>query len=70
MTQEQTKPIELSQTVIGALADAFGKSFMTVQRWVLRKDIILTTDIAKAVFSKYGLDWNNGEIIDLSAHNG
>lgn len=65
MTHTETKPIELSQTVIGALADAFAKSFMTVQRWVIRKDIILTTDIAKQVFAQYNLDWNNGDVQEV-----
>jgi hypothetical protein len=64
MKHTETKAKSLPHTVIGALADAFGKSFMTIQRWVIRKDIILTTDIAKGVFAEYGIDWNGGEYLE------
>lgn len=37
---------------IGALADAFGKSFTTIKRWVDSGDVRLTTDTAKKVLKK------------------
>ena len=65
MNQSEKTPIGLSNTLIGALADAFGKGPLTIRRWVIRKDIILTTDIARAIFIKYGIDWNNGDVKEL-----
>jgi hypothetical protein len=34
---------------IGALADAFGKSLLTIQRWIAKKDDRLTSDKAKKI---------------------
>ena len=50
------RPI-LSNEVIGALADAFKKSPLTIQRWVEDDNILLTTDIAKKVFAEKNIDW-------------
>lgn len=47
----------LSQEVIGALADAFGRSALTIERWIEKKDIRLTTDKAKEVFARKGVTW-------------
>lgn len=58
MNQENTTTEKLPGRVVGALADAFGKSFLTIERWIKNNDIILTTDIAKQVFAEYGIDWN------------
>lgn len=49
---------ELSQEVIGALADAFGKSALTIRRWVNKKDERLTSEKAKQVFSRKNINWN------------
>lgn len=51
-------PAELPAEVIGALADKFGKSFLTIQRWARRKDDRLTSDKAKKVFTEKNIDWN------------
>ena len=49
---------QLNQEVIGALADALGKSALTIQRWVKKKDIRLTSDKAKEVFARKNVTWN------------
>lgn len=38
---------EYSNAEIGALADAFGKSLLTIQRWIACNDDRLTSDKAK-----------------------
>lgn len=43
--------------VIGALADAFDKSPLTIQRWVENGDDRLTSDKAKKVFISKNIDW-------------
>lgn len=48
----------LPQEVIGALADAFNKSFATIIRWVEGNNHILTSDLAKEVFAKKNIEWN------------
>lgn len=53
---------QYSQEVIGALADAFGKSALTIQRWIDKKDIRLTSDPAKKVFAQKGIVWD-GEAV-------
>ena len=50
--------LSLSKEVMGALADALGVSFLTIQRWVNKKDIRLTTEKAREVFQKKGIDWS------------
>ena len=61
MTQTQTAQNQLPGVVIGALADAFDKSFMTIQRWIKNNDIILTTDIGQKIFNEYGIEWAKEE---------
>lgn len=46
--------------VIGALADKFGKSFLTIQRWIEAKDIRLTTPMAQEVFADNNIEWDLG----------
>lgn len=48
----------LSAEVIGALADKFGKSFLTMKRWVEAKDDRLTGTKAKEVFAEKNIEWN------------
>lgn len=48
----------LSNEVIGALADAFGKSTLTIQRWVANDSILLTTETAKKVFAEKNIVWS------------
>lgn len=43
---------EFTNEQIGALADAFGKSLLTIQRWIEKKDDRLTSDKAKRVLMK------------------
>lgn len=50
--------VELSQEVIGALADAFGKSMLTIRRWVNKRDDRLTSEKAKQVFERKNVNWN------------
>ncbi|WP_276483603.1 hypothetical protein [Paraflavitalea pollutisoli] len=50
--------IELSQEVLGALADAFGKSVLTISRWVRKKDDRLISDKAREVFARKNVNWN------------
>lgn len=49
---------QLSLEVIGALADAFGKSVLTIRRWVNNNDDRLTSEKAKEVFSRKNINWN------------
>jgi hypothetical protein len=49
---------QLSQEVIGALADAFGKSVLTIRRWVNKNDDRLTSEKAKEVFARKNINWN------------
>ncbi|HYE53710.1 MAG TPA: hypothetical protein VD996_02670 [Chitinophagaceae bacterium] len=42
----------LPKKVIGALADAFDRSPLTIQRWVEKGDVRLTSDPAKKVFAE------------------
>lgn len=55
--KNNTKP-QLSQEVIGALADAFGKSILTIRRWVNKNDDRLTSEKAKEVFTRKNINWN------------
>lgn len=43
--------------IIGALADAFGNSTLTIQRWIIAHDDRLTSDRAKAVYAQENFDW-------------
>jgi hypothetical protein len=54
---KQAEPA-LPAEVIGALADKFGKSYLTMQRWVEKKDDRLTTDKAKEVFAEKNIVWS------------
>ncbi len=47
--------VEYTNEIIGALADAFDKSVLTIQRWIDANDDRLTSDRAKAVFEKFKL---------------
>ena len=38
-----------SNTEIGALADAFGKSIKTIERWIAAEDVRLVSDYARNV---------------------
>ncbi len=56
MTKKQTNEKQvLPQEVIGALADAFGKSPITIVRWVRANDDRLTSEKAKKVFQRKAL---------------
>lgn len=44
--------VEYSKEVIGALADAFGKDFITIKRWIAQNDDRLTSEKAKEVFRR------------------
>lgn len=46
---------EYPKEFIGALADAMSRDFLTINRWLEKGDIRLTTDAAKEVFKKYNL---------------
>lgn len=48
----------LTNEVIGALADAFNKSCLTIQRWVEKNDDRLTSERAKQVFASKNITWN------------
>jgi hypothetical protein len=59
MPKKQTpKKPELSYEVIGALADAFNKSCLTIQRWIKNNDDRLTSEKAKQVFASKNITWN------------
>jgi hypothetical protein len=49
---------QLSLEVIGALADALKVDFLTIKRWIAKKDIRLTSEPAKEVFERKGLVWD------------
>lgn len=48
---------EIPQRIVGALADEFKKSPLTIQRWIEAVDDRLTSDKAKAVYKKEGFVW-------------
>lgn len=59
-----TIPVQqVSQEIIGALADAFGRSVQTIERWIEKKDIRLTSDPAKEVFARKGVAWDGETIV-------
>lgn len=45
-------PQEFDKATIGALADAFDKSFLTIERWIVANDDRLTSDRAKEVYAR------------------
>lgn len=53
----------ISREIIGAMADAFKKSTQTIERWFAKKDIKLTTDKAKEVFARKGVEWTGEELV-------
>lgn len=53
MKREKVIPQEFDKVTIGALAEAFGKSFLTIERWIEGEDDRLTSEKAKEVYSKY-----------------
>ena len=52
--KNKIKEFKGNKAVIGALAMAFGKSFITIERWMDKYDDRLTSDKAKKVFQEYG----------------
>jgi hypothetical protein len=63
-TINSTKSVQqISQELIGALADAFGRSTQTIERWIEKKDIKLTTDKAKEVFARKGVLWDGRDVV-------
>jgi transposase len=44
--------LKLTNKQKGALADAFGKSLQTIERWVKEGNHILTSDKSKSVIKK------------------
>lgn len=64
---ETTSKKEVPQRVIGAMADAFGKSLQTMKRWFDNKDIRLTTDRAKEVFARENFNWEELESNRMTA---
>lgn len=59
-----TKSVQqVSQELIGALADALEVDFQTIRRWFQKKDIKLTTDKAKEVFARKGVEWTGEELV-------
>ena len=44
---------KISNELVGALADAFGKSPLTIRRWFKKKSDMLTTDKAKEILTKF-----------------
>lgn len=47
------KNFKNNRAIIGALAEAFDKSFITIERWFESKDDRLTSDKARKVFEEY-----------------
>jgi len=41
-----------TETEIGILADAFGKSSQTIRRWIVQNSPMLTSDLAKTALLK------------------
>lgn len=54
---ESKTKLEIPFRIIGALADAFKKSPLTIQRWVEADDSRLTSDKAKEVYKEEGFTW-------------
>jgi hypothetical protein len=63
--KNSTKQVaQISQEIVGALADAFGRSSQTIERWIEKKDIRLSTDErAKQVFARKGVSWDGEAIV-------
>lgn len=59
MKKEQTVKQEevFTNTQVGALADAFGKSPLTIRRWVAKKDDRLTSERAKKALALAQAIW-------------
>ncbi len=56
--RRQVKPSELlTEEVIGALADKFGKKYPTMKRWIDAGDDRITSDKAKEVFEEKKVRW-------------
>jgi hypothetical protein len=51
-TGSKVKPAEFDKLTIGALADAFEKSYITIERWIESEDDRLTSEKAKEVYKK------------------
>lgn len=67
IANNSTKTVhQVSQEIIGAIADAFGVDFQTIKRWFQKKDIKLTTDKAREVFTRKGLVWDGEELVEAT----
>jgi hypothetical protein len=55
MKQKNTDkpPATYDKVLIGALAETFEKSFITIERWIESKDDRLTSEKAKEVYKRY-----------------
>lgn len=64
IANNSTKTVQqVSQEIVGALADALGRSAQTIERWFEKKDIRLTSDPAKEVFTRKGVTWDGQELV-------
>jgi hypothetical protein len=64
IANNSTKTVhQVSQEIIGAIADAFEVDFQTIKRWFQKKDIKLTTDKAKEVFARKGVAWDGEDLV-------
>jgi hypothetical protein len=50
--------------VVGALAEAFGRSIATIYRWAQRNDDRLTSAKANKVYAEYGFEWKADDVLD------
>jgi hypothetical protein len=50
--------------VVGALAEAFGKSIATIYRWAKSNDDRLTSAKANKVYAEYGFEWKADDVLD------
>lgn len=65
MTNNTAKTVPVvPKTVIGALAEAFGRSFQTIQTWIKDGDDRLTSDRAKSIYAEYGFEWKSKEVLE------
>ena len=57
MNAEHIEKQQVPQEIIGALADAFHKSPLTIKRWIEKNDDRLTSEKAKKVFARKNFKW-------------
>jgi hypothetical protein len=53
MKQRNTEQPVYDKIIIGALAETFNKSFVTIERWIESKDDRLTSERAKEVYRRF-----------------